>query len=206
MTRKRPPARTKPGKRSGPRAYGLCQACCQWRQTHRTACLSTGRRRQCYPRRYSPRCHPDPGRHLRSEYTASHLGLPALVGFAFKPGAGIRLGNMLAPVKRVQTAAKLLVEPGKLDRTRMVMFFKEPERFPDHFACGVVAARFHFGAHEFLKLGSKRDVHGLCSYFLTLASITKIVNLWYRIFWPLIRTTPTFLLPGAKYWGLRVSA
>jgi len=66
---------------------------------------------------------------------------------------------MPAMVKRVQTTAEFLVEPGKLDRTRLVMLFKQPERFPDHFACGVVAARFHFGAHEFLKLGSKRNMN-----------------------------------------------
>jgi hypothetical protein len=33
-------------------------------------------------------------------------------------------------VKRVQTAAELLVEPRNLDRTRLVMLFKQPERFP----------------------------------------------------------------------------
>jgi hypothetical protein len=82
-------------------------------------------------------------------------------------------------VKRVQTPAELLVEPGKLDRTRVVMLFQQPERFPDYFTCGVVSARFHFGAHEFLKLAGKRNVHGLCSYSATLALITKIVNPWH---------------------------
>jgi hypothetical protein len=88
------------------------------------------------------------------------LCFPALLGFTLEPGAGVPWVNMLSPVKRVQTAAKLMVEPGKLDTARMIVLFKQPERFPDYFARGVVAARFHFGAHEFLKLGSKRHVHG----------------------------------------------
>ena len=85
----------------------------------------------------------------------------------------------MAPVKRAQTAAKLLVEPGELDGARMVMLFKQPERFPDYFACGIVAARFHFGAHEFLKLTGKRDVHGYAPDALNLASMAKIVNPCY---------------------------
>jgi hypothetical protein len=62
----------------------------------------------------------------------------------------------------------------------MIMFFQQPERLPDYFAGGVVAARFHLGAHEFLKLGGKRDVHGYAPFSLTLASISKIVNLCHK--------------------------
>jgi hypothetical protein len=45
------------------------------------------------------------------------------------------------------------------------MFFKQAKRFPYYFACGIIAPRFHFGAHEFLQFGGKRYVHGLGSYF-----------------------------------------
>jgi hypothetical protein len=61
---------------------------------------------------------------------ALHPGLPTLLGFTPEPFAGIRRGDMPAMVKRVQTVAELLVEPGKRDRTRLVMLFKQPERFP----------------------------------------------------------------------------
>jgi hypothetical protein len=118
------------------------------------------RRRRHYPRRYSPRCFPSPGRHPRSGHTASHLGSPAVLRFSLEPGAGLRRRNMLPTVKSLQTATQLLVEPGKLDRARLVVLFKQPERFPDHFACGVVAARIYFCVHELLKLGGKRDVRG----------------------------------------------
>jgi len=92
----------------------------------------------------------------------SRLGSPALLGFTLEPGPGLCRGDMLAAVKRFQTSANLLVECGELDSANMVMLFQQPERFPDHLACGVVAARFNFRAHEFLKLVGKGDVHGLC--------------------------------------------
>jgi len=90
---------------------------------------------------------------------------------------GHPLGDMLATVKRIQTAAKLLVERRKLDRARMVMLFQQPERLSDHFACGVVAADSTLALTEFLQLVSKRDVMGYAPNLLTLALITKIVNL-----------------------------
>ncbi len=41
------------------------------------------------------------GRHLRSEHTASRLDLPALLGFALEPGAGLCRGHMFTPVERL---------------------------------------------------------------------------------------------------------
>jgi hypothetical protein len=83
-------------------------------------------------------------------------------------GAGIRRRNMLTPVKRFQTAAKFLVEPGKPDRPGMIMLFKEPERFPDYLACGVVAARFQLALTNF----SSSVVRETFIIFNTLASIS----------------------------------
>jgi hypothetical protein len=86
---------------------------------------------------------------------------------------------MLAAIKRVKTVAELLVESGKLGRPGTVVLFKQPKCFPDHFTRGVVAAGFDFGAYEFLELGRKGDIHGVNSYFVTLALIAEIVNLRY---------------------------
>jgi hypothetical protein len=41
---------------------------------------------------------------------------------------------VFAPIKRIQTAAKLLVELRKLSGTSVIMFLQEPESFPDDFA------------------------------------------------------------------------
>jgi hypothetical protein len=77
-----------------------------------TACESTGRRRQNYHRQYSPRCRPNPGRHLRLGHSDSRLGFPALFGFSLEAGAGVRWGDVLAAVQRLQAAAQFLIEPG----------------------------------------------------------------------------------------------
>jgi hypothetical protein len=77
---------TEPGKRSRLRAYGIGRACGQWRQTLRTACLSTGRRRQHYPR--DPRHQgklPGPF-HKACSSTVKHL-----VNHLFR-GDGVTLG------------------------------------------------------------------------------------------------------------------
>src|SRR6266536_966557 len=59
----------------------------------------------------------------------------------------------------------------------MVVLLQQPERLPDYFAGGVVSARFHLGAHEFLQLAGERNVHGFAPIVFTLTSISKIVNL-----------------------------
>src|SRR5882757_6424303 len=119
---------------------------------HRTACLSTRRRRRHYSLRYSPRCYLSPGRRPRLGCNGSRPVLAPLRRLPRETVAGIRWRDQLATIKGLQTVTEFLVKPGQLRRACMVVLFKQPERFPNDFACGIVTARFHFGAHEFLQL------------------------------------------------------
>ena len=59
--------------------------------------------------------------------------------------------HILAAVERGQTPSKLFVELTKLSGACLLVFFQEPERFPDDFASGVVASGPYLAADKFLQ-------------------------------------------------------
>src|SRR5215469_14612501 len=89
--------------------------------------------------------------------------------------------NAFTSVERIQAATQFLIELRKLGSPCVVVFFQEPQGFPDNLACGVVAAGFYFGADELLQFGRKGNIHYKNSSPSRLRFITKNVNLRHRL-------------------------
>src|ERR1700720_1084878 len=89
---------TEPGKRSRLRAYGIGRACRQWRQTHRTACLSTGRRRQHV--NIIRATHAIKASYLYPFHKACSSTVKHLVNHLFR-GDGVTLGTKAPKLRRI---------------------------------------------------------------------------------------------------------